>query len=374
MAGSSARPATRAAGAEQFRQGQDRLGMSSRQTRLSDPKLPHVGLRAERAPCIDAKEIVDVARDVLRCEAEAIQALVNRIDETFVQAVEIILRCHGRVVVSGMGKSGHIARKIAATMASTGTPAFFVHPAEAGHGDLGMITPDDVVIAISNSGESGELLLILPVLKRQGAKLIAITGKPSSSLARQADVHLDAAVEREAGPLGLAPTASTAAALAIGDALALALLKARGFSAEDFARSHPSGSLGRRLLVRVADVMHRDELLPKVSGNALVVEALLEMSSKGLGMTAVVDAEDRLLGVFTDGDLRRTLEKRIDIHTTPIEQVMNPYPHTIGPDHLAAEAVKYMEEYRINGLLVVDDRGRLIGAFNMHDLFRAGVV
>ena len=331
-------------------------------------------MRAERAPCIDAKEIVDVARDVLRCEAEAIQALVNRIDETFVQAVEIILRCHGRVVVSGMGKSGHIARKIAATMASTGTPAFFVHPAEAGHGDLGMITPDDVVIAISNSGESGELLLILPVLKRQGAKLIAITGKPSSSLARQADVHLDAAVEREAGPLGLAPTASTAAALAIGDALALALLKARGFSAEDFARSHPSGSLGRRLLVRVADVMHRDELLPKVSGNALVVEALLEMSSKGLGMTAVVDAEDRLLGVFTDGDLRRTLEKRIDIHTTPIEQVMNPYPHTIGPDHLAAEAVKYMEEYRINGLLVVDDRGRLIGAFNMHDLFRAGVV
>lgn len=325
-------------------------------------------------PALNDEELLAVAQEVLRTEAEAITALIGRLDGGFVEAVRIILGSKGRVVVTGMGKSGHIARKIAATMASTGTPAFFVHPAEAGHGDLGMITPDDVVIAISNSGESNEILLILPMLKRQGAKLIAMTGNPRSSLARQADVHLDAAVDREAGPLGLAPTSSTTAALALGDALALALLKARGFSAEDFARSHPSGSLGRRLLVRVADVMHQGERLPKVPRDALIVQALLEMSGKGLGMTAVVDADDRLLGVYTDGDLRRTLEKRIDVHTTRIDQVMHPRPHTIGPEQLAAEAVKYMEKFRINGLLVVDEDGRLVGAFNMHDLFKAGVV
>ncbi len=325
-------------------------------------------------PALKDEELLAVAQDVLRTEAEAVAGLIGRLNGGFVQAVRTILECKGRVVVTGMGKSGHIARKVAATMASTGTPAFFVHPAEAGHGDLGMITPDDVIIAISNSGESNELLLILPMLKRQGARLIAMTGNSRSSLARQADVHLDVAVEREAGPLGLAPTSSTTAALAMGDALALALLKARGFSAEDFARSHPSGSLGRRLLVRVSDVMHQGERLPKVPRDALVVQALLEMSGKGLGMTAVVDADDRLLGVFTDGDLRRALEKRIDVHTTRIEQVMHPKPHTIGPEQLAAEAVKYMEKFRINGLLVVDGEGRLIGAFNMHDLFKAGVV
>jgi arabinose-5-phosphate isomerase len=273
-----------------------------------------------------------------------------------------------------MGKSGHIARKIAATMASTGTPAFFVHPAEAGHGDLGMITAQDVMIAISNSGETTELLVIVPALKRQGAKLIAITGSPLSSLARQADVCLDASVEREADVLGLAPTASTSAQLAMGDALALATLEARGFSAEDFARSHPSGTLGRRLLVRVSDVMHCGEAVPIVRTGTLLADALLEMSQKGLGMTAIVDADGQLRGLLTDGDLRRALQKRIDVHETPVDTVMTPNPRTVEPDLLAAEAVKYMEQFRINGFLVLDQNKRPIGAFNMHDLFRAGVV
>jgi arabinose-5-phosphate isomerase len=315
-----------------------------------------------------------LARTVLRTEARAVQALARRIDERFVQAVHLILLCKGRVVVTGMGKSGHIARKIAATMASTGTPAFFVHPGEASHGDLGMVTAADVVLALSHSGESSELLTILPVLKRQGAKLIAITGREQSSLAREADICLDASVDQEACPLGLTPTASTTAALALGDALALALLDAKGFSAEDFARSHPGGLLGRRLLVRVSDVMHTGELLPAVGQSASLLEATIEISKKGLGMTAIVDDQGRLLGVFTDGDLRRTLEKSSDLRRTRVTDVMTRSPHTIAPDRLAAEAVQYMERFRINGLLVVDSAQRVQGAFNMHDLFTAGVI
>ncbi len=317
---------------------------------------------------------LDLARQVLKIEADAVAALIERVDQSFMRALEIILHCPGRVVVSGMGKSGHIARKIASTLASTGTPAFFMHPGEASHGDLGMITRDDVLIALSNSGESAEIMTILPLLKRKGAKLIAMTGNPRSSLSREADVHLDTSVAQEACPLGLAPTASTTAALALGDALAIALLDARGFGAEDFARSHPGGALGRRLLVHVSDVMRTGEDLPKVAENALLSDTLLEMSRKGLGMAAVVDAGDRLLGVYTDGDLRRTLDKGLDIRATPIVRVMTPAPHTIGPDKLAAEAVQVMEQFKITGLLVTDDERHLVGALNMHDLLRAGVV
>jgi len=317
---------------------------------------------------------LDLARQVLRIEADAITALINRLDQRFTDALEIILHCQGRVVVSGMGKSGHIARKIAATMASTGTPAFFMHPAEASHGDLGMITPHDVLIALSNSGESAELVAILPMVKRKGAKLISMTGNASSSLAREADVHLDASVKEEACPLGLAPTASTTATLALGDALAIALLDARGFGADDFARSHPGGALGRRLLVHVKDIMHSGDALPKVSHTALLSDALLEMSRKGMGMTAVVDEQGKLLGLYTDGDLRRTLDKNLDIHTTRITQVMTPSPRTIDADKLAAEAVQIMEQHKINGLLVTDTSQQLVGALNMHDLLRAGVV
>jgi arabinose-5-phosphate isomerase len=273
-----------------------------------------------------------------------------------------------------MGKSGHIARKIASTMASTGTPAFFVHPGEASHGDLGMITDQDVLIALSNSGESPELLTILPIIKRNGAKLISMTGNPNSTMAREADVHLDASVSQEACPLGLAPTASTTAALALGDALAIALLDARGFGAEDFARSHPGGALGRRLLVHVGDLMHSGDALPKVPETALLTEALLEMSRKGLGMTAVVGNADRLLGLFTDGDLRRALDKTLDIRAAKVAEVMTRNPRTIGPEKLAAEAVQMMDQHKINGLLVVDADGRVVGALNMHDLLRAGVV
>ena len=319
-------------------------------------------------------EALDLARQVLRIEADAITALIDRLDQRFMQALEIILHCQGRVVVSGMGKSGHIARKIAATMASTGTPAFFMHPAEASHGDLGMITPHDVLIALSNSGESAELVAILPMVKRKGTKLIAMTGNANSSLAREADVHLDASVKEEACPLGLAPTASTTASLALGDALAIALLDARGFGADDFARSHPGGALGRRLLVHVKDIMHAGETLPKVDESALLSEALLEMSRKGMGMTAIVNAQGKLLGVYTDGDLRRTLDKNLDIHTTPVTQVMTPSPRTINMDKLAAEAVQIMEQYKINGLLVTDENQQLVGVLNMHDLLRAGVV
>lgn len=328
----------------------------------------------KRAEAPEADEILSMGRHVLRTEAAAVAALSERLDESFVGAVRAILDCHGRVVVSGIGKSGHIARKIAATMASTGTPAFFLHPAEASHGDLGMVLPQDIFIALSYSGESIELLAIVPTLKRQGATLIAMTGNARSNLARQADIHIDASVAGEADPLGLAPSTSTTAALALGDALALTLLKARGFSVEDFARSHPGGSLGRRLLVRVEDIMHSGEALPVVRHDALLPAALLEMSKKGLGMTAIVDEEQRLLGVFTDGDLRRTLEQRHDVHDTPIQALMHRSPHRIKPDQLAAEAVKYMEKYRINGLLVVAEDDRLVGALNMHDLFRAGII
>lgn len=323
---------------------------------------------------ISNRNALDLARQVLSIEAKAVEALIGRLDDRFTSALQLILHCRGRVVVSGMGKSGHIARKIASTMASTGTPAFFVHPGEASHGDLGMITADDVLIALSNSGESPELLTILPIVKRRGAKLIAMTGNPASSMAREADVHLDVSVAQEACPLGLAPTASTTAALALGDALAIALLDVRGFGADDFARSHPGGALGRRLLVHVNDLMHSGDALPKVPETALLTEALLEMSRKGLGMTAVVGDADRLIGLFTDGDLRRALDKTLDIRAAKVAEVMTHNPRTIGPDKLAAEAVQMMDQHKINGLLVVDADGRLVGALNMHDLLRAGVV
>ena len=323
---------------------------------------------------ISDRTALDLARQVLAIEAKAVEALIARLDGEFIRALQLILHCPGRVVVSGMGKSGHIARKIAATLSSTGTPAYFVHPAEASHGDLGMITDQDVLIALSNSGESPELLTIVPILKRKGAKLIAMTGNPASSLAREADVHLDASVAQEACPLGLAPTASTTAALALGDALAVALLDARGFGADDFALSHPGGALGRRLLVHVGDLMHSGAALPKVRATAPLTEALLEMSRKGLGMTAIVDEADRLLGLFTDGDLRRALDKTLDIRAAGVVEVMTVNPRTIGPDKLAAAAVQMMDQHKINGLLVVDADGRLVGALNMHDLLRAGVV
>lgn len=315
-----------------------------------------------------------LAREVLTVEAEAVRALVTRLDERFLAAVDLILNCPGRIVVSGMGKSGHIARKIASTLASTGTPAFFVHPAEASHGDLGMITRDDVVLALSNSGESPELLTIVPILKRTGARLISMTGNPASTLAREADVHLDASVAREACPLGLAPTASTTAALALGDALAVALLDARGFGAEDFARSHPGGALGRRLLVHVADVMRTGEALPRVPRGASLRDALLEMTAKGMGMTAVVNADGTVAGIYTDGDLRRCLDRGVDVHSTCIDEVMTTSPRVIAPHKLAAEAVAHMEEHKVYTLLVVDAEGHLIGALSMHDLMRAGVV
>ena len=319
-------------------------------------------------------ELIELGREVLRIEAEAVLSLVSRVGPTFVDAVRLILECRGRVVVSGMGKSGHVARKIAATMASTGTPAFFVHPAEASHGDLGMITPEDVVIALSNSGESAELVAIVPLLKRHGTALIAITGVPTSTLAELADVHLDAAVEKEACPLGLAPTSSTTAALALGDALAVALLKARGFSAQDFARSHPGGKLGRRLLVLVSDVMHSGKDLPTVGSDSSLAEALIEMSAKGLGMTAIIDDAQHILGVFTDGDLRRVLSAGADLRHAKIIDLMKRNPRTIEADRLAAEAVQQMETMRINGMLVADRQNRLLGVFNMHDLLRAGVL
>jgi len=314
------------------------------------------------------------ARRTLDIEARAVAALAVRLSESFVHAVDLVLACSGRTVVSGIGKSGHVARKIASTLASTGTPAFFLHPAEASHGDLGMITAQDVLIALSNSGESAELLAIVPLIKRQGAKLIAITGNASSALAREADAHLDAGVEEEACPLGLAPTASTTAALALGDALAVALLEARGFSREEFARSHPGGALGRRLLTHVRDVMREGDALPYVPRSARLSQAIMEMSRKGMGMTAVVDEQMRVAGIFTDGDLRRALANPLDVHNTPIAQMMTAQPRTIQCDQLAVEAVKLMEDHRISQVLVVDDAQRLIGALNMHDLFRAKVL
>jgi len=320
------------------------------------------------------KSPLELAREVLMIEAREVEALAQRLDDSFNQAVELILQCHGRVVVSGMGKSGHIGCKIAATFASTGTPAFFVHPGEASHGDVGMITKDDVVIALSNSGESDELLAILPLIKRIGARLISLTGNTRSTLAGQADIHLDTRVSQEACPLGLAPTASTTAMLALGDALAVAVLDQRGFSAEDFARSHPGGNLGRRLLVHVHDIMRTDTAVPKVQLEASLSDGLLEMSRKGLGMTAIVDLEDKPQGIFTDGDLRRTFEKGINVMDTYIRDVMHPNPYCITPEQLAVDAVEYMEQHKINALLVVNQEGILVGALNMHDLLIAKVV
>ena len=319
-------------------------------------------------------QALDLARQVLRIEADAILALGERLNGAFLDAVGLILAGRGRVIVSGIGKSGHIGRKIASTLASTGTPAFFVHPAEASHGDLGMITPDDVVIAISNSGESMEILNILPSIKRQGAKLIAITGRPHSTLARDADVHLDAAVAPEACPLNLAPTASTTAVLALGDALAVALLDARGFGAEDFARSHPGGALGRRLLVRMRDVMRQGDALPVVAPEVTVAEATREISRGGIGIAIVVDGCGHVIGVFTDGDLRRTIVSGRDLATLAVADAMTRSPRTISADKLTAEAFEMMEKHRINQLPVIDADGLLVGVLNMHDLFRAKVV
>ena len=314
-------------------------------------------------------------RRVIEIEAHALQDLASRIDGAFSAACRLILGSQGRVVATGMGKSGHIARKVAATLASTGTPAFYVHPGEAGHGDLGMITDADVVLALSYSGESDELLTLLPVLKRQGNAVIALTGRPQSTLAREADVHLDVSVPAEACPLALAPTSSTTATLAMGDALAVALLEARGFTADDFARSHPAGSLGRRLLLHITDVMHTGEEVPRVGVDATLSETLVEMSRKRLGMTAVVAADDRLLGLFTDGDLRRTLDNAtLDVRTAMISDLMTRAPRTIAADQLAVEAARLMETYKISGLIVVDAAERVVGALNIHDLLRARVV
>jgi len=312
---------------------------------------------------------------VIDTEIRAIEVLRTRIDSHFLKACQLMLACQGRVVVSGMGKSGHVAGKIAATLASTGTPAFFVHPAEASHGDLGMITAKDVVLAISNSGETDELLTILPLIKRQGIALIVMTGNQASSLAQLADAHLDVSVPAEACPLGLAPTASTTAALVMGDALAIALLEARGFTAEDFARSHPAGSLGRRLLLHISDVMHMGDQIPMIGTDATLSEALVEMTRKGLGMTAIVDNDQRLLGIFTDGDLRRVVDDaKIDLRTTSVMQLMTRGAKTISADKLAVEAARLMEEYKIHALIVVDHADRVVGALNIHDLLRARVV
>jgi len=324
---------------------------------------------------IDKTKMLQLGQAVLETEAQAILALKPRLDDTFIEACSHMLHCEGRIVVTGMGKSGHIGDKIAATLASTGTPAFFVHPGEASHGDLGMITAKDVVLALSNSGETEEILTILPIIKRLGVPLITLTGNPNSRMARAASANIDVSVEQEACPLGLAPTASTTAALAMGDALAVALLETRGFTEEDFARSHPAGSLGRRLLLRIEDLMHSGDTLPMVKADASLSEALLEMSSKGLGMTCVVDDQQQLLGIFTDGDLRRLLDHgEIAIKQIRIDEVMHRDCTSIDAQMLAAEALRIMDEKRINALPVVDEGKRLIGALNMHDLLRAGVV
>jgi len=323
---------------------------------------------------VDSQRLIEMGREALQIEARAVAALVDRLGGDFEKACRILLACTGRVVVSGMGKSGHVGGKIAATLASTGTPAFFLHPAEASHGDLGMVTKGDVVLAISYSGETAELLTILPLFKRMDARLIAMTGNPASTLAREADVHLDVSVPAEACPLNLAPTASTTAALAMGDALAVALLKHRGFTEADFARSHPGGALGRRLLLHVSDVMRRGDDLPTVRPGTPLTEGLLEMSRKRLGLTAVVDDAGRVVGIFTDGDLRRALDRDLDVRATTMADVMTRDPRSIAPHELAAEAVLMMEKHAVNGLLVLDASGRLVGALNVHDLLRAGVM
>jgi arabinose-5-phosphate isomerase len=325
-------------------------------------------------PAGQESAVLAMAREVLEIEAKAISDLIKRLDHDFSRAVDLILNCHGRVVVSGIGKSGHIARKIASTFASTGTPAYFVHPAEASHGDLGMVAREDVLIALSNSGESQELLAIVPLLKRQGAKLIGMTGNPASTLAREADIHLYAGAEKEACPLNLAPTASTTAALALGDALAVALMSAKGFTRDEFAASHPGGTLGRRLLTHVRDVMRTGKDAPRIKHTVTAMDGILEMTRGRMGMTAVLDDSGRVTGIFTDGDLRRSLEKGLDMLAAPITEVMTRGPRTIGPDRLAAEAVEIMERFKVNQLLVVDAERKLLGALNMHDLFRAKVI
>jgi len=322
----------------------------------------------------DDEQLLASARRALAIEARAVEALTARLGTAFAQACRVCLACHGRVVVTGMGKSGHVAGKIAATLASTGTPAFFLHPAEAGHGDLGMITRGDAVLALSNSGETPELVLLLPHLKRLAVPLIMMSGRTDSTLARAASVTLDVGVPEEACPLNLAPTASTTATLAMGDALAVAVLEARGFTRQDFARSHPGGALGRKLLLHVEDLMRTGTAVPRIAPDAPLSEGLMEMSAKGLGMTVVVDPEERILGVFTDGDLRRALDRQIDVHATAMSTVMTAHARTIGPRELAAEAVHLMEVHRITALPVSDANGRLIGALNVHDLMRAGVV
>lgn len=323
-----------------------------------------------------AQRALALAREALDIETEALRKLSARLgdDDSVARAVALMMACKGRVVVSGIGKSGHIGRKIAATLASTGTPALFLHPAEAAHGDLGMVTPGDVLIAISYSGESSELAIVIPAVKRMGVPVIAMTGKPESRLAQASDVHLDVAVDKEACPLNLAPTASTTATLALGDALAVALLELRGFKSEDFALSHPGGALGRRLLTRVSDVMRSGDAVPKVAPDTLLIDALLEISQKGMGMTAVVDGEGRPVGVFTDGDLRRLIAKVQDFSTLVIRDVMHANPRRIHPEQLAVDAVAVMEEFRINQMLVTDADDKLVGALHIHDLTRAKVI
>ncbi len=344
----------------------------------SSPSLPATPAQAniEQAGIEPAGfDFAASGRRVFGIETQGLQAVAERIDGAFSEACRLLLACQGRVVCTGMGKSGHIARKIAATLASTGTPAFYMHPGEAGHGDLGMVTDADAVLALSYSGESDELLMLLPVLRRQGNRLVAMTGRPGSSLAREADVHLDVSVPAEACPLDLAPTASTTASLALGDALAVTLLEARGFTADDFARSHPAGALGRRLLLHITDVMHAGDAVPRVAADASLSEALAEMSRKRLGMTAVVDPAGQLLGLYTDGDLRRTLDDPgVDMRATRIGDVMTRHPKTIASDALAVEAARMMEAHQINALLVLDGEGRVVGALNIHDLLRARVV
>ncbi|MDH3490467.1 MAG: KpsF/GutQ family sugar-phosphate isomerase [Gammaproteobacteria bacterium] len=319
-------------------------------------------------------ELLALAAEVLDIESRAVKNLKSRLNDDFVAACRLCMDTPGRVVVTGMGKSGHVSNKIAATLASTGTPAFFMHPAEASHGDVGMITKHDLLLAVSYSGETEEIITILPVVKRMGAKLLAITGNPNSTVAKTADVHLDISVAEEACPLNLAPTASTTAMLAMGDALAVALLKNRGFTAEDFARSHPSGNLGKRLLLRVADVMRSGDRIPAISADVTLRDALFEMTDKGLGMTAIVDANNKVMGIYTDGDLRRTLDTGADVRSTAIRDVMHTNCKTISPDVLAAEALHLLEEYKITSLLVVDESDTLVGALNIHDLFREGLM
>ena len=320
-----------------------------------------------------AFDYCEIGRKVIEIEAEALHGLTHYINGSFTEACQLISQCNGKVIVMGMGKSGHIGNKMAATLASTGTPAFFVHPGEASHGDLGMIEKGDVVLAISNSGEASEILTLLPVIKRLGIPLISMTGKPESSMAKLSQIHLQITVNKEACPLNLAPTSSTTATLAMGDALAIALMEARGFTADDFALSHPGGALGRKLLLRISDIMHTGDRLPVVSDQALIKDALLEVSRKGLGMTAIIDKDQQLIGIFTDGDLRRLLDNLVDIHTTTIGEVMTRNPATISADVLAAEGLKMLEDRKISGLLVTDN-GKLVGALNMHDLLKAGVM